>query len=161
MCGNTLLSQEEATQGDTIAMAMYAVGIIPLIRKVSCDVKQVWYADDVTAAGKLKSLRKWWNNLQFGCRFWLLRNPLQDFPDCQRTPPGRLFQNTNICITTEGKQHLEAALAFIHRYVQRKVQQWIEEVSAIAHTQPHAAYSAFIPGLSSKWTYISRTIPDI
>ena len=44
------------------------------------------------------------------------------------------------------------------------MQQWIKEVkrlSAIAHTQPHAAYSAFIRGLSSKWTYISRTVPDI
>ena len=46
-----------------MAMAMYAVSSIPVIRKVSCDVKQVWSADDATAAGQLKSLRQWWNNL--------------------------------------------------------------------------------------------------
>ena len=32
---------------------------------------------------------------------------------------------------------------------------------AIASTQPYAAYAAFTHGLSSHWTYISRTIPDI
>ena len=28
-------------------------------------------------------------------------------------------------------------------------------------TQPHAAYAAFTHGLSSKWVYFARTIPDI
>ena len=31
----------------------------------------------------------------------------------------------------------------------------------IAVTQPHAAFSALTHGLMSKWTYLSRTIPDI
>ena len=169
--GNTLLSQEGTTQGDPMAMAMYAVSIIPLIRKVSCDVKQVWYADDATAAGQLKSLRQWWNNLvSLGPDFGYFVNPSKTsliVKEHHLAEATKHFQNTNICITTEGKQHLGAALgteAFIHGYVGRKVQQWIEEVkrlSAIAHTQPHAAYSAFICGLSSKWTYISRTVPDI
>ena len=171
MDGNTLLSQEGTTQGDPMAMAMYAVGIIPLIRKVSCDVKQVWYADDATAAGQLKSLRQWWNNLvSLGPDFGYFVNPSKTsliVKEHHLAEATKHFQNTNICITTEGKQHLGAALgteSFIHAYVGRKVQQWIEEVkhlSAIAHTQPHAAYSAFIRGLSSKWTYISRMIPDI
>ena len=41
---------------------------------------------------------------------------------------------------------------------------WIEEVkhlSSIAVTQPHAAYAAFTHGLASRWTYLSRTIPNI
>ena len=37
----------------------------------------------------------------------------------------------------------------------------VERLSAIAHTQPHAAYAAFTHGLLSKWTYISRTTPNI
>ena len=65
------------------------------------------------------------------------------------------------------ENHLGAALgteAFVHEFVSKKVQQWVEEVlhlSSIASTQPHAAFSAFIWGLFSKWTYISRTIPNI
>ena len=46
----------------------------------------------------------------------------------------------------------------------RKVREWVKEImdlSKIASTQPHAAYSAFTHGLSSHWAYISRTIPDI
>ena len=46
--GDTLLSQEGTTQGDFLAMAMYAVAITPLIRRSLEDdeTKQVWFADD-------------------------------------------------------------------------------------------------------------------
>ena len=152
-------------------MSMYAVGIVPLIQKVSCDVKQVWYADDATAAGQLKHLRQWWDKLvSFGPDYGYFVNASKTsliVKECHLSDAIKSFENTNVCITTEGKPHLGAALgteAFVQEHVKRKVQQWLEEVkhlSAIAHTQPHAAYSAFIHGLSSKWTYISRTIPDL
>ena len=61
--GNTIWSQEGTTQGDPLAMPMYALATILLIQKLSSDVLQVWYADDATAAGKLPSLREWWNRL--------------------------------------------------------------------------------------------------
>ena len=58
-----ILSEEGSTQGDVTAMAMYAIGIRPLIDKLreqtdqsSC--QQVWYADDSSAAGKLREMRK-------------------------------------------------------------------------------------------------------
>ena len=41
---------------------------------------------------------------------------------------------------------------------------WTEEVlhlAFIATSQPHAAYTAFVQGLSTKWTYLSRTVPEI
>ena len=77
------------------------------------------------------------------------------------------FENTNVTITTDGKSHLGAALgteAFVYEFVNGKVQQWVEEVkhlSLIAQTQPHAAYSAFSHGLSSKWAYLCRIVPNI
>ena len=70
-------------------------------------------------------------------------------------------------ITAEGKRHLGAAIgtnSFVESYVKRKVSVWVHEVehlSSIAVTQPHAAYAAFTHGQTSKWTYLSRTIPDI
>ena len=60
--GDTLLSQEGTTQGDPLAMAMYAIAITPLIRCLEDkEIKQVWYADDATAGGSLTNLRKWWD----------------------------------------------------------------------------------------------------
>ena len=164
MDGSTLLSQEGTTQRDPLAMSMYAIGIIPLIQKVSCGVKQVWYADDATAAGQLKPIRQWWDNLQgLGPDFGYFVNSSKTtliVKEHHLAEAMKVFENTSISITTEGKQHLGAALgteAFVNGFVNRKVQQWIEEVkhlSAIAHTQPHAAYLAFIRGLSNKWTCI-------
>ena len=59
-------SEEGATQGDPIAMTLYALATIPLINRLAStpDVKQVWYADDASAAGHITSLRRWWENLR-------------------------------------------------------------------------------------------------
>ena len=45
-----------------------------------------------------------------------------------------------------------------------KVSQWTTEVKQladIAKTQPQAAYSAYVHGLSSRWIFLSHTIPNI
>ena len=44
------------------------------------------------------------------------------------------------------------------------MQEWsssINILSDIAKSQPHAAFSALTHGLLSKWTYLSRVVPDI
>ena len=59
-------STEGTTQGDPLAMAMYALAATPLIcslKEMKRDVKQVWFADDATAAGKLRALLQWWQHL--------------------------------------------------------------------------------------------------
>eukprot|EP00731_Ephydatia_muelleri_P001462 Em0001g1462a len=61
--GNSILSQEGTTQGDPLAMPMYALAILPLIRRIADNVQQAWYADDATATGSLKNLRTWWDKL--------------------------------------------------------------------------------------------------
>ena len=65
--GQTLLSQEGTTQGDPFAMPFYALATIPLIHHlyVAENLKQVWYADDVSATGSITSLRSWWDALAF------------------------------------------------------------------------------------------------
>jgi len=146
--GDTLLSREGTTQGDPLAMSMYSVGILPLIHHVSGDVKQVWYADDATAAGELSNLREWWDNLvTFGPAFGYFVNASKTslvVKEGHLADAVKYFENTNVQISTEGKPHLGAALgteAFVHEFVSKKVQQWVDEVlhlSSIASTQPHA-----------------------
>ena len=57
-------SSKGTTQGDPLAMAMYALAIRPLIdklREAEPNAKQVWFADDATAAGRLATLPRWWH----------------------------------------------------------------------------------------------------
>ena len=49
-----------------MVMAMYALAVTPLIKRlrdVEPDVKQIWFADDATAASKLLALQQWWQHL--------------------------------------------------------------------------------------------------
>ena len=69
--GFEISSQEGTTQGDPISMAVYAIAIIPLILMLLeaviggpyNSVREVAYADDLTAGGKLRDLKYWWDTL--------------------------------------------------------------------------------------------------
>ena len=167
-------STEGTTQGDPLAMAMYALAIVPLIHKLrnnSPDVRQVWYADDATGAGTCDKLRQWWDQVEcLGPTFGYYPNSAKTYLIVKEefeTKAKALFADTDVNITINGKRHLGAALGantFTEEYVSSKVVEWVKEIvhlSTIASTQPHAAYAAFTHGLSSHWSYISRTIPDI
>ena len=170
--GETMLSQEGTTQGDPLAMAMYAIGILPLIQRLSSEsTKQTWYADDAAACGDLTHLRSWWDQLvDFGPTYgyhpnasktWLIVKE-EKFEEATTA-----FEGTGVSITQEGKRHLGAALGtikFIESYVKNKVSEWVHEIevlSTFAVTQPHAAYAAFTHGLTSRWTFLARTTPNI
>ena len=59
-------------------MPMYAMATIPLVTHLSysSDAKQVWYADDSSAAGSLDSISLWWKSLQdHGPLFGYFINP--------------------------------------------------------------------------------------
>ena len=63
--GGEIRSSEGTTQGDSTAMAIYAIAIIPLILVIvdithqdGSSTKTVAYADDFTAAGKIHQLKK-------------------------------------------------------------------------------------------------------
>ena len=174
MDGNTIYSQEGTTQGDPLAMPMYALATLPLVHRLNDfdnSIGQLWYADDASATGRLDQLRTWWDRLTtigpaYGyhpnaSKTWLVTKEahLQD--------ASTIFHGSNVNITAEGRPYLGAALgteSYISRYVSQKVQQWCSDLSMlsdIAATQPHAAHAALTHGFSSKWTFLTRTIPCI
>ena len=52
-----MTSTEGTTQGDPLAVAMYGIGIFPLIELLQKpNVTQKWYADDGGAAGDLRAI---------------------------------------------------------------------------------------------------------
>ena len=112
--GGEILSTEGTTQGDPLAMAMYALAVRPLIDclQSNCStVKQVWYADDSTGAASCTELRVWWDTL-------LMHGPCYGYhPNASKThlivkeqfleKAKDIFSDTNINVTVEGKCHLE------------------------------------------------------
>jgi hypothetical protein len=166
---------EGTTLGDPIAMGMYALGLMPLLRSIvtseTKNLVQVAFADDLTGVGTLNNLKTWWENiLEYGpylgyhvneSKSWLITksNHMQQAKE--------MFALSTMKITSDGHKHLGAVVGITEnkeKYVNDKVNTWIVEVnklSVIACTQPRAAYSAFIHGLCHRFTYTMQTIPDI
>ena len=170
--GETLLSQEDTTQGDPLAMAMYAMAVTPLIHQLKQETtKQVWFADDATAGGNLTNLREWWDRLtSTGPDYGYFPNPSKTWlivKEEYKEKAESAFGGTQVVISEEGKKYLGSAIGkrtFIENYVQQKVTTWVSELerlSSIAITQPHAAFAAFTHGLTNRWTYLARTTPNI
>ena len=158
-------------QGYPLAMAVYALAVRSLIDRLQSNspaVKQVWYAYDATGAASCSELRAWWDYLlEHGKGFGYHPNASKTYLVVKAQfleEAKHLFAGTNVNITTQGKRHLVAAIGSRDQYVQEKVKMWIQEIhrlAEIATSQPHAAYAGFVHSLSSRWTYLQRTIPGI
>lgn len=167
-------SMEGTTQGDPVAMAMYALGLSVLqdiIAFEKTSVKQVAYADDLSGAGKLTHLKEWWqlvndNGHIIGYTPNAAKSVLIVKPELYDRGV-EIFHGSGVVITKEGQRHLGAVIGtndFKEKYVGEKVGEWVKEVDAltnIARTEPHAAYSAYTHGLQHRWRYVMRTIPGI
>ena len=133
--GGELMSREGPTQGDPLAMPFYAVFtsslIISILSAKFNSVKQVWLADDASAAGSLQNLLEVFIFLQdegkcYGYyistkRSWLILKNESDFSSAKD-----LFRECETQVTTEGQRHLGTALgsvSFKESYVSEKVNQ--------------------------------------
>ena len=114
-------------------------------------------------------MNEWWSSVNtIGPSYGYHANPSKTWLIVKEeylSSAKEFFAPAGVNITTDGKHHLGAAVGTgysVECYVQCKVSQCIDNVkrlSDIAHTQPHAAYSAFTCGLSCQWSCLSRTIP--
>ena len=87
-------------------MAMYGLAVLPLIKKLAEEAKQVWYADDATGGGKLEQLRRWWDKInECGPAFGYFPNAVKTgliVKESQLALAKELFRDTGVQITTEG-----------------------------------------------------------
>ena len=74
IAGDTQLFVEGTTQGDPLAMPMYALATLPLIKCISGGVAQVWYAYYACAYGS--TLIMVGTSSPSGAWFWLQCEPL-------------------------------------------------------------------------------------
>ena len=172
VCGRGVYSvPRRHNPGDPLAMPFYALGILPLVRAVATpDTCQLWYADDSSAGGRLVAIRSWWDKLQaegpsYGYHLNARKSVLVVKPHAYDDAV-RLFADTGIQVTSDGKRYLGSAIGtpdYIHGYIQEKANEWckqIETLSSFACTQPQAAYTTFVRALSCRWTFLCRVLPD-
>ena len=164
-------SREGTTQDDPLAMSIYAIATIPLIRKLNQEVTQIWYADDAASMGKISQMREWWNQLEMlgpsygyypnAAKTWLITK--EEHVSCASST----FDGTGVQITTSGRSYLGIPIGtceYIESFVRDRVSQWsseLEILTGFSKSQPHAAYSALTKGLLSNWSYVIRTTPNI
>ena len=181
-CEDIMWSEEGTTQGDPCGMAMYALGVVPLIREEERhqterekvgeerDVRQVWFADDATGVGKLEGLKRWWDRLaQTGSSYGYHVNEGKSVLVVKREcleKAHELFKGIKIVITSDGNRHLGAALGtseFVEAYVRekaKKIARQIDTLAEIAEHEPQAAFTGYVVVVKHKWTFLQRTIPN-
>ena len=112
-----LYSLEGTTQGDPLAMPMYALATIPLVKRLQSltgNAKRIWYADDAAATGKLSRLHEWLTHLttlgpKFGYFFNAKKTWLVTKVD-QISTAKNLFANCGVQVTSEGRPYLATAM---------------------------------------------------
>ena len=158
--GEFLYSLEGTTQGDNIAMAFYALSTVPIIKQLQIvdddiiaePVKQVWFADDSSAAGSLKGILQWWKKLtEIGPKYGYNPNPrkcvlIVKYKETELEAQ-ELFSEYRIEITTERKRHLGAVIGtkeFKNECMHDLVNKWVDDVkllAEIARSEPQSAYA--------------------
>ena len=157
-------------QGDPLAMCLYTLSLQPLISRLQTvsQAKQCWFADDATGCGSIQNIKAWWDELTVAGpglgyypnagKCWLVTK--SDNEEIARS----IFEETAINITTEGRNHLGAALgsrSYLEQCVNCKVQEWVGQVTKLAEFalwQPQACYATFTFGLKHRWTYFMMTL---
>ncbi|XP_066914550.1 uncharacterized protein [Clytia hemisphaerica] len=174
--GLEIKSQEGTTQGDPLGMAIYALGVTPMLNILLIGIgnnhnRMVAFADDITAAGSLDALKKWWDHLlEIGPSYGYYPQPTKSWlivkPD-QLEQAQEKFAGTDIKITSDGERHLGAVIGTDEnksQYINQKIDDWTQEINLLAEiaaTYPQAAYSAYVSSYQHKLTYFLRTIPTI
>ena len=167
------MSAEGTTQGDPLAMALYALSVQPLITSLQAasSTKQCWFADNACGAGSVLEIKKWWGVLNsLGPVFGYFPNPKKCWiiskPDKEASVK-EVFKDTAVNVTVEGQKHLGAVIGsreYLEEYVSEKVTNWVSEITKLAEfalSQPQACYAAYTFGLKHRWTYFLRTLSDI
>ena len=116
--GEVILSQEGTTQGDPLAMPMYALATIPLIDQLPHNVTQIWYADDACAIGSVSDLHAWWNELTTqGQKYGYHVNAIKTWlvtKESVMSEVSKIFSGTAVNITSHGRPYLSSLLAPSH-----------------------------------------------
>ena len=158
-----MTSIEGTTQGDSLAMAMYGMGIIPLIELLQKpNVFQKWSADDGIAAGDHRSLRVILDNLDvhgkaFGYNVKPSKCQLIVKENCRESAI-KVFEGTNITMV-DGFRVLGSVIgtpSLCDKYIESEIEKTAtltKKFSNIAKTSPQNAYSCYTKRVQNKLSF--------
>ncbi|KAI5742861.1 hypothetical protein M8J77_012006 [Diaphorina citri] len=163
-----ILSQEGTSQGDPLSMLLYAVGILPLIRKLKSDhYTQNWYADDSCCMGKLLEIRTWFDSLMSeGPLYGYHPEPAKSIiivkPEL-KSQAELLFQDLNVKIELSHR-FLGSVIGpdeMKKEFIKEKVSKWITCVRHLANAakqDPQSALTVLTKSLQFEWSFIQRVV---
>lgn len=151
-------------------MAMYAIGILPLILHLRDEADQLWYVEDSSAGGTIKNLRGCWDKLQkHGPKYGYITNPHKSLlvvKEHRLAEAEATFEGTGIQVSPEGGRYLVSAIggsALKEAFVENKVKQWsseLERLADIAASKSKAAYTALNFSIKHRLSFLVRTTKD-
>ena len=170
-----LLSKEGVTQGDPLAMALYGVPLLPLaeiLREEFPTVMQLWYADDADMMGTARPVAGCFKRLQkIGPDFGYYPEAEKSYficPLADEAAAKTVFEELELEIQySRGERYVGGFIgstAMQDRWIEPKVQGWVEGVKSLARVAtryPQSAFAGFTQSLQSEWQYLSRCVPGV
>ena len=140
--GGEIASQESTTQGDPLSMAFYAIATLHIINHLQAQhnlVRQIWYANDSSAVGRLQQLRDWWEELVTigkGYSYYPNANKTLLLVKPDHTVAAReIFDGTGIKLVKNGAKYLGSAVGtdeFINSTAHEHTDNWRKELQHLA-----------------------------
>jgi hypothetical protein len=172
-------SAEGMVQGCPMAMLGFAVGLLPMVRKLKEEAEELhlgqsFYADDGLGSGNLEALERWYDKLcDLGKPYGYIPQPAKcmivtKFPDTARDLfVQKGFRPENIVAGARYLGGFVGDAELRKEFVREKVASLVsllEEVANVAHLYPQSAYAALTRSVQHHWTYLQRvtsTSPDL
>jgi len=164
-----LLSQEGVTQGDPLAMLLYALAVLPLIRLLKKPEKwtQNWYADDSACLASFENLLTWFKTLvDEGPKYGYFPEPEKSFlivhPKCVEHAK-TYFKDWKINIVS-GQRFLGGFIGSVEdtsKWLNSKLNAWTKAISKLsfaAQDFPQAAFTSFTKSLQNEWAFLQRIL---
>ena len=92
---------------------------------------------------------------------WLPHQFIQNMPCCKAISSSYCHHDTQITIAVEGRPHHTRHFLICITLGKMKVDGWAQELNQLPSIATNNAFVAFTHGLSSKWTFLTRTILNI
>ena len=154
-------SREGTTQGDPLAMAMYGLATLPLIKLVNGNsLTQKWYADDGNAVGNLSS----WQHYQTRKIFWISCKGIEKPDQCKKWIMQKSIQKYRNWNEEKGQSFWfcnkirDWCKIFLNTQLEEH-NKILKKLGKIAKTSPQNVYSCCTKGVQEKFSFLVITTP--